>query len=270
MTTFADTYKKYDDVTVERNEFGFDKKRVSQAAPILGFLYERWFRVTMLGLDSLPEKGPALIVGNNGGILPLPALMLLYALMRAEKPRRLNVLCEMSWIEDERLYSLLTELGFVPWSSTNAKKLFAAGEVVALFPEGIPGAVKPNAEKYRPLPFDWTRLLPAIEEKVPVVPMATLGCDDAIPVIKNLDWLAALMDMPAFPITPLFPWLPFPFSLTPLPVKWDMHLLKPYICEPEGDSRDHMEDAAADRSRWLEGEIQAELNRMIRSRIRAL
>jgi 1-acyl-sn-glycerol-3-phosphate acyltransferase len=224
----------------------------------------------MTGLDSLPENGPVLIVGNTGGIVPFPALMLMYALMRSEKPRRLNVLAEMSWIEDERLYSLLTELGFVPWSSANAKKLFAAGEVVALFPEGIQGAVRTNAERYRPLPFDWTRLLPAIEAKVPIVPMATLGCDDAIPVIKNIDWLAGLLDMPAFPITPFFPWLPFPLSLTPLPVKWTMHLLKPYVCEVKGDSRDHMEDAAKDRSRWLEGEIQAELNRMIRARIRAL
>src|SRR5428012_5284 len=107
----------------------------------------------------------------------------------------------------------------------------------------IRDSTKPFAERYRLLDFDWTQFLPAIEQAVPVLPLATLGCDEAVPIFSNLDGLARVLDLPAFPVTPFFPWLPFPANLLSLPVSWKMSLLKP-ITYKAGSDRDTIEDSA--------------------------
>jgi len=254
--------------TQEVDPFGFDIDTVARVAPALGFLYQDWWKVDLTGIEFLPKSGPALIVGNTGGVLPGPALMLLYALMTTKKnPRRLSILADMDWIEDERLYTSLLGLGFVPWSSANAKRLFAAGQTVAIFPEGTAGIAKPFSERYRLKPFDWTRLLPATEEGVPIHPMPTLGCDESVPVFANFEKLGRFLGLPAYPVTPFFPWLPFPLNLLSFPVSWKMRILKSSHYKVE-DNRDDLENAAKQNSSFVEGQIQAELNRLLRARVK--
>ncbi len=269
MKTFADTYQKYINAAESaRPGSAMDLKRIEQLEPLFGFLYENWWRVSFTGIDRLPQQGPALIVANGGGVVPWTAAMLMYALMNAEHPRHLSVMADMDWIDDERVYTALTEIGFVSWSASNAKNLLQHGELILMFPEGVPGMVKAVSERNRLRSFDWTRFLPFVDEQVPVYSMACLGCDTATPVIADCKPLARLLGLPAYPITPFFPLLPFPASLITLPVKWDMTILKPH---PEriqpGEDR---EQAAKRIAAFTEGEVQAELNRLIRSRIRPL
>jgi len=243
---------------------------MAQLEPILAWLYKHWWHVDCLGIERLPEEGPALIVGNTAGILPWPGIMLAYALMvKRISPRRLNIMCEMGWIEDERIHHLARELGFVPWSADNARALFAKGELVAVFPEGVQGAVKPFAERYRLREFDWTRILPAIEENVKIYPVATTGCDESFPIITNLEPLAKVLEIPAFPVTPFMPLLPFPFNMASLPGHWSIHVLKSLDYE-KVETRNERYETALSLSRALEGEVQSELNRMLRARIKAI
>lgn len=268
--SFSETYKSYIKAARKATLFGSSIKTMAQLEPILSWLYKDWWKVDFHGLERIPHEGPALIVGNTGGILPWPGMMLAYALMaKHHHQRRLNILCEMGWIEDERLHHLGRELGFVPWSADNAKKLFAQGELVAVFPEGIQGAVKPFSERYRLREFDWTRILPALEDHIPILPMATVGCDESFPVIANLDGLAKLLNVPAFPITPFMPLLPFPLNMASLPGEWKMKILKPVEYAKEM-TRNERYEAALSLSKQLDGDIQAELNRMLRSRIKAI
>ena len=44
--------------------------------PAARALYRGWFRVRMRGLRHVPSAGPALVVANHSGVLPLDALML--------------------------------------------------------------------------------------------------------------------------------------------------------------------------------------------------
>ncbi len=268
--SFSDTYKSYIKVARKSTQFGSSLKTMAQLEPMLSWLYKHWWHVECQGLERLPQEGPALIVGNTSGIIPWSGIMLAYALMvKKAFPRRLNILCEMGWIEDERLHHLARELGFVPWSADNAKKLFQNGELVAVFPEGIQGAVKPFAERYRLREFDWTRILPAIEENVKIYPVATLGCDESFPIITNLDGLAKVLDVPAFPITPFMPLLPFPLNMASLPGHWKMRIMKAAEYD-KVESRNERYETALSLSKNLEGEVQAELNRLLRGRIKAL
>lgn len=269
--SFAEVYKDYIRNARKGTEFGSSVKTMAKFEPYLGFLFKSWWRVQMKGLERIPANGPALITGNTGGILPWAGLMLSYALMtRTASPRRLNICCEMDWIEDERIHHLGRELGFAPWSSENVKRLLAQGELVAIFPEGIHGAVKPFSERYRVRDFDWTRLLPAFDEHVPIIPLATVGCEESFPVTVNLDDLAKLLELPAFPVTPFMPWLPFPLNvLSSFPVTWKMSVLRA-LDYKNCDSREQVYETAIPLARELEGEIQAELNRLLRQRIKAI
>jgi 1-acyl-sn-glycerol-3-phosphate acyltransferase len=267
MPKFTRKYRRFIKETVRRKQtFGFDVRRLAGAEPLLGFLFNEWWHVELKGLDRLPKNEPALIVGNSNGVVPWPALMLIYAAMSHRvNPRRINIVADMDWIDDERLHSALLELGFVPWSSENLKQLFSKGELVAVFPEGLPAVNKPFAERYRLREFDWTRLLPAIEQGVRIYPLATVGCDEAIPNILSFEHLKPFLSLPAFMATPFFPWLPFPLNLSSFPIKWFMSVSKPIAYKVE-QNRDLLENTAKDTTRFVEGEIQAEINRMLRIR----
>ncbi len=271
MAKFADTYADYvREASSVNGRFGFDLATVEKIEPLLSFLFHSWWRVDLKGLDFLPEAGPALIACNAGGGLAWPPLMLMYALMANKKqPRKLNVLADIDWIDDERVYRFLVDIGFVPWSSANAKALFDKGQLVAVCPEIQAGMTRPFSERHRLRELDWTKMLPAVESKVPVYPLTTLGCDEAVPVLGNFERLARLLNLPAYPVTPFFPWLPFPISLiSSLPVAWHMRLLKPThheIAKKNTDSK----AVARKLSSLVEGEIQAELNRLLRTRIKS-
>lgn len=233
---------------------------------MLSFLYTLWWRVDLEGLDNFPAQGPALIVGNVGGLLPWPALMLIYALAQSGTINRpVHTLMSLDWIDNQQLNDTLTRVGFEPWSQDRLKELMSTGEIAMVFPEGVQGLTKPFSARNRLREFDPALIGPAFNLDVPLIPLATLGCDDAIPVISNASKLAGRLDLKALPVTPFFPWLPFPYSLvTSLPIKWHMRLLEPvrpptagyFLCSGESPL-EHMSDL-------IQGTIQAELNRLIR------
>lgn len=270
MSHFVATYRDFVRKSVKSDRYwGFDLRALARLEPFLSFLYFDWWKVQFQGLERLPDKGPAVIVGNQGSVLPWQALMLIYALMsNSRNPRRVHIMCDLDWIDDERLNAFLLEIGFVPWSSASMKRLLTRGEIVAIFPEGVAGLSKPYSQRYRLQDFDWTRLLPAIEERVRVFPLSSLGCDEAVPLVANLESLAKFLKMPYFPVSPFFPWYPFPLNLASRPIQWKMHLMKEIKYEVHGD-RDSLEDTTRAVSKQLEGEIQAELNRSLRHRFKA-
>lgn len=247
--------------------YGFDVKALARFKPFLEFLYSDWFKVNFTGADKLPKDGPALIIGNQGSVLPWQSVMLSYGLLaHCDLHKRIHIMYDLDSIADERLHAFLREIGFVPWSSLAMKRLFSKGEIVAVFPEGINGLSKPYSQRYRLQGFDWTRLLPAVEENIPIYPLSTMGCDEAVPNLFNLSSLANFLKMPYFPVTPFFPWLPLPLSLASLPGKWQMNIHNQAKYESKGASRDVIENTCKQLSISIEGEIQAELNRMLRGR----
>lgn len=268
---FVQRYRAFAKANVRDHEFGFNLKTLAKVEPIVGFLYEDWWRVNAQGIERLPQGGPALIVGNAGGMLPWAAIMLAYALMaKTDPPRRLHTLMDMDAIEDERVYQFLVEVGFVPWSADNLRKIFAANELAFLYPEPAGTAVRTLGERYRVRDFDWTKIMPAVELGVPIFPMATCGPDEIADVWLNFEQLGRFLGMPAFPVTSSFPWAPFPTNILPKRNKWSLRIMKALRAEEVGESRDDLEKTSKDQAFFAGGEVQAELNRMLRSRIKTL
>jgi len=58
--------------------------------PVALALYRQWFKILMRGLDQVPPTGPALVVANHSGVLPLDAIMLQAGLF-ADHPAHRNL-----------------------------------------------------------------------------------------------------------------------------------------------------------------------------------
>jgi 1-acyl-sn-glycerol-3-phosphate acyltransferase len=269
MFAFETRYAGFVDNTRQlKNAFGYSLDTLALIEPVLQGLHQIWWRVAVRGFENLPKQGPALVAGNSSGVIPWVGLMLIYTLMgKVENPRRINVLIEMSDIEDQRLYNFLCELGFVPWSADNAKRLFSQGELVAIFPEGQAGLAKLFSMRNRVAEFDWTKFLPAVEQKVPIFPLATLGCDESNPILFNFEAMAKFLGLKAFPVTPFFPLLPFPLNLATLPIPWEMTVLSNNHYQTV-TAREELQRIAKEQAFLVEGDVQAEINRRLRFRHR--
>jgi 1-acyl-sn-glycerol-3-phosphate acyltransferase len=72
-------------------DFGFDPEFLHKTAPVLEFLWSRYFRVTLTGMENVPSEGAALLVANHSGGLPWDGVMLMHATHRhhpATRPLR--------------------------------------------------------------------------------------------------------------------------------------------------------------------------------------
>ncbi len=152
--------------------------------PLLQFLHNTYWRLQTGGLNQFPDHGPAFIVSNISGSLPWTAITIGYVLSTHANynQRQINILADIHNIADERIYPFLRALNFMPWSYDNVKNLLAKGEVVIAFPEDKSYISKKGPMRNRLNRFDWTKFLPAMEASVPIYPMAIMGADDINPL----------------------------------------------------------------------------------------
>ena len=113
--------------------------------------------------------------------------------------------------------------------TADAERLLAAGELIAVFPEGYKGLGKPFKDRYKLARFGRGGFVSAaLRAKAPIVPCSIVGSEEIYPMIANLTPLARLLGTPNYPITPLFP-LAGALGLIPLPSKWYIHFGTPNL-----------------------------------------
>jgi 1-acyl-sn-glycerol-3-phosphate acyltransferase len=238
----------------EVDQFGFDPELNSAVImPAALAIYRQWFRVRMRGLDKVPADGPALVVANHSGVLPLDAIML-QAGLYAEHPahRNLRLLGADLVYELPGLSGLARRIGHTQADPECADRLLRAGELVGVFPEGFKGIGKPFRDRYQLQRFGrggFART--AISAGVPIIPCAIVGAEEIYPMIGNAERVARLLGLPYFPVTPLFPWLG-PLGAVPLPSNWIIEFADPVPTvglADGGRDRDEAVTGLADRVR---------------------
>jgi 1-acyl-sn-glycerol-3-phosphate acyltransferase len=250
------------------DEFGFDPEfNARYLLPVARFFYQRWFRVSIRGLAHVPVQGPALVVANHSGTLPMDAVMLQTGLHDVHPAQRnLRVLGADLVYEVPLLSALARRGGHIPAAPANADALLRAGELVGVFPEGFKGIGKPFAERYHLQRFGRGGFAAtAIRAGVPLIPCAIIGAEEIYPMLGNARQIAGLLRLPYFPITPLFPWLG-PVGMVPLPSRWIIEFCPPVATngyEP-GDEADP--GAVADLSGRIRGAIQRKLDDLLDER----
>lgn len=212
---------------------GHDPTFIERTAPVLEFLYAKYFRVRMIGIEHVPLVGPALLVANHSGGLPYDGAMLIYGIYREHpRHRRLRALVANFAFHSGWMANVVAKIGGVRASQETASPLLAAGNLVGVFPEGLRGVGKLYRERYRLARFGrggFARL--ARQAQVPMLPVAIVGAEEIHPVVGKITSLAASLGIPYIPIMPTFPWLG-PLGLLPVPTKWTIQIGPPIAPPP--------------------------------------
>jgi len=206
----------------EIDDFGFDREFTDQVwLPLLRPLYKRWFRVEVRGIENIPDEGPALVVANHSGTLPIDGLMTQVAIHDEHpKHRHVRMLGADLVFESPLIGELSRKSGTTLASNPDIERLFAAGELAAVYPEGFKGVGKPFSERYKLQRFGRGGFVSAaLRAEVPIIPCAIVGAEEIFPMIGNVKGLARTLGFPYFPVTPFFPLLGLA-GLIPLPSKW--------------------------------------------------
>ena len=203
------------------DEFGRDPMYTARVEPMLDFLYRRYFRVEVIGIENVPTAGRGLVVANHSGTLPYDGAMVMHAIKRDHPAHRdVRPLVEDFVFHFPFLGTFMNRVGGVRACQENAERLLLQDQLAAVFPEGVKGIGKLYRDRYRLQRFGRGGFIKlALRTDSPIIPCAILGAEEIHPMIGKVTWLAKTIGVPYIPITPTFPWLG-PLGAIPLPTKW--------------------------------------------------
>lgn len=256
----------YDRYSNEVDEFGFDLEAFASWIPLFRFCYEDYFKVELRGVENIPGEGRGILVGNHSGLLPLDAAMMTIGMFDFHhSPRRIRYLITDWFFHLPFFGEWMKKTGQVRGTLVNAEKLLSNEELIGIYPEGIRGVGKPFSDRYRLIDFHPGFVKLAIATQSPLIPVATIGGDEIFPNFSNVKAVSQFLKFPFFPLTPGFPWLPFPLWITPLPIRWLVNVHKPidfgYPAEKASDRK-----LVRRLAREVQYEIQRDLNKLFKER----
>lgn len=255
----------------ERNidDWGRSERVISLVEPLLNFYYRRWFRVETSGIENVPAGGGALLVSNHSGALPPDGPMIMQAIRNEHSnPRPLYMLGE-HWFKGYPGVSMLAnKIGLVPAHRENAQRLLHdEGRLAIVFPEGQKASRKLYWQRYRLRRFGRGGFVrTAIRARVPIVPVALIGAEEAMPIFAHLRLMERLTGLIYFPVTPVFPHFGLAAPLMYMPAKFRIHFMKPI------DMTEYPVETASDPaeiqviSERVRRTIQIELEEMLQNR----
>lgn len=242
----ADTLPAYD-------SHGMDRGYVRRLGRTLfRFLHDLWWRVEYRGLEHVPKRGKAVLVGVHRGHQPWDGVMTLHLLAR-ELGRFPRFLIHPTLVKFPFLAPYMIRCGGLHACRENGDRVLADGEILAIYPEGVRGAFTPYRDAYRLGRFGRDEYVKfALRHGAPLVPFVTVGSAEIFPILGRIDWSwwKRFSEWPYLPITPTM-------SLVPLPSKWHTLFLDPVPTDQYGP------EAAED------SEIVGALSAEIRERLQA-
>jgi len=205
--------------------FGMHPDFVAMACLVAGPLYDRYFRVQSTGHEHIPKYGPAILVANHSGNIPIDGMMMWMDVLRNTNPPRVARAVADHFVPSlPFIGTFFARGGMVGGSRGNARALLEAGELLMIFPEGTPGIVKPWKERYQLRRFRVGFVEMAIRHGAPVVPCGVVGAEEQMPQITTSHRLGKPFGIPEVPI----PAVPFP-----LPVRYHLRWGEPIPLDQE-------------------------------------
>jgi 1-acyl-sn-glycerol-3-phosphate acyltransferase/nitroimidazol reductase NimA-like FMN-containing flavoprotein (pyridoxamine 5'-phosphate oxidase superfamily) len=179
--------------------------------------YRWWFRVRCEGLEHLPSDGPALLVANHAGAVPVDGALVMHAIERETK-RPVYALHHHGLRAVPFVGTALARNGGVVAHPHNAVRLLQQGQRVLVFPEGTKGTTKPYRHRYRLARFGRGGFVEtAMRAGAPIVPIVIVGTEETMPTLFRIP----MGSEPGLPVTlnsmlfgPLGAIVHFPASIT--------------------------------------------------------
>ena len=231
-------------------------------------VYRYWLRAEWEGLEHVPLDGGALLIANHGGAIPSDAPVVMHGI-ETELLRPVYGLAENLFRSLPVLGTLWSRAGGVPAHPDNAYRLLHDDQqLVLVFPEGTKATGKLVRDRYRLRRFGRGGFVEiAMRAGVPIVPMAIVGNEEAMPILWKSTRLAKLTGLPYFPITAnQFVYGPLLGYLMPLPAKFRIRVLPPITFDVEPGQARYNRGVVMEEAERIRALIQSEVDDMLRNR----
>jgi len=257
--------------TLEEPDWGFLEAQKYLWNPLMDY----WFRMEVEGWENLPSP-PALLIGiHSGGPFPWDAWTVGVQWWRHfGRERPLHGTAHDALMATPLVGSYFRKMGVLPAAPDSITAALAAGRDVALWPGGERDSLRPWHRRDEAILAGRTGFVKlAIRSGVPIVPLATVGGPDAMPVLATGRRLAKAMRLDRvarlkmFPIAFQLPWGLSPALLPELPLPTKIRTAFGEPIELDHDpARAEDEDYVQERYQEVQARIQDGMDRLARRR----
>jgi 1-acyl-sn-glycerol-3-phosphate acyltransferase len=194
--------------------YGASKAHLRIALTALAALYRHYFSVETLGIEHVPARGRAMLVGNHSGGIAIDAGMVIVScLLELNPPRLAQGMAEKFIARLPFMGEWATRGGQLPGLPEHAERLLEDDRLLMVFPEGARGTAKLYGERYSLVEFGTGFMRLALKTKAPIVPFAVLGGGEAFPTVANAYKLGRALGLPYLPIVAYGVPLPIPAKI---------------------------------------------------------
>lgn len=212
--------------------YGISEKHLTEFFSLLRWFYRDYFKVQAFGVEHIPARGRAMLVGNHSGGIPVDGGMVIAsAFLEMEPPRLAQGMVDKfasKWPVFSQWFSRVGQFTGLP---EHAVRILEEDRLLMVFPEGVRGTGKLYKDRYQLERFGTGFMRLALQTNTPIVPLAFIGGEEALPAVMHLKKVARLVGAPYIPVPPYL--LP-----VPLPVRCQVHYGEPMHFEGDGTEAD--------------------------------
>jgi 1-acyl-sn-glycerol-3-phosphate acyltransferase len=254
---------------------GQDEASLQRQKFFWNVLVDYWFRMEMDGWENIPEP-PALLVGIHSGA---PFVWDAWTVglqwwRRFGTDRPLHGTAHDALMAIPVIGRYFRSMGVLPAAPDAIATALAEGRDVALWPGGEVDSLRPWTERDRAnLAGRKGFVKMAIRAGVPIVPIATVGGADAMPVLVRGDRLSKILQLDrllrlkVFPLAVSLPWGVAPAALPQLPLPAKIRTRFMPVVELDHDLARAEDDEYVDRKyREVQDSIQQGMDALARKR----
>ena len=249
------------------DEWGRSERTRALARAIYEPIYSKWFRTEWEGLEKIPAEGGALLVANHAGAIPSDAPVIMHGIEK-ELGRPVYGLADYFFRTVPVIGTLWARSGGVSARPANVYRLLKEQHQLALvFPEGTKGTSKSFTDRYQLRRFGRGGFVEiAMRAGVPVIPIAVVGAEEAMPVVLRLPTVARALGLPYFPITANLLALGPLGIVTPFPAKFKLRVLPPVYFDVPADQDRYSKSRIMEESEHIRTLLQESVYDMLRDR----
>lgn len=263
----ADTEQIEDPRLSDVDEWGRSERTRAVARALYEPMYSRWFRTEWEGLEKIPDSGGALLVANHAGAIPSDAPVIMHGIEK-ELGRPVYGMADYFFRSVPVVGTLWARAGGVSARPANAYRLLKEQDQLALvFPEGTKGPSKSYTDRYQLRRFGRGGFVEiAMQAGVPVIPIAVVGSEEAMPIVFRLPTLAKALGVPYFPVTANLLALGPLGVVMPFPAKFKLRVLDPVHFNVPPDQDRYSKSRIMEESERIRTQLQEAVYDMLRDR----
>ncbi len=249
------------------DEWGRSERMRSFVRQLYDPVYENWFRADWQGLEKIPTDGGALLIANHAGAIPSDAPVIMHGIEK-ELGRPVYGMADYFFRTVPVVGTLWSRAGGVPANPDNAYRLLREQRQLALvFPEGTKATAKSYTDRYQLRRFGRGGFVEiAMRAGVPVVPIAVVGAEEAMPTLFRLSAVAKALRLPYFPVTANLLLLGPIGVVVPFPAKITLRVLDPITFDVPPDHDRYSKSRVMEEAETIRARLQETLYDMLRDR----